>query len=189
MNVIGKDSIIYDAQQPQSLQRIHELEAPKPAAEERPQRPAEMPKFVVPLSDPGPLTEGDSVHFEAQVTPRDDNKLRIEWYKNGRPLHFASRFRPVNDFGFCILDITHVLPEDSGEYVCRAINDAGYADTTIRIECTPKSGLILHSQVKESKAKAIVDLEDALHRKPEEIDRPFERKAPIFVEPLQVIFE
>ena len=36
MNILGKESIVYDAQQPQSLPRIQELEAPKPLPEEAP---------------------------------------------------------------------------------------------------------------------------------------------------------
>lgn len=52
------------------------------------------------------------------------------------------------------------------------------------MQIAPKSGLILTPQVRAEKAKAIADLEEALHRRPEEIDTTVTKVAPIFVEPL-----
>lgn len=45
------------------------------------------------------------------------------------------RFRTIHDFGFVVLDILYVYPEDSGEYVCKATNKYGQATTTARLNC------------------------------------------------------
>lgn len=44
------------------------------------------PVFTVPLSPEVLLTEGQSLHLEAQVEPRNDPDLKIEWYFNGKAL-------------------------------------------------------------------------------------------------------
>ena len=131
----------------------------------------EAPKFIVPFGQVDQLSEGDSVHLEAQITPVDDPNIKIEWFRNGQPLSFASRFKPLHDFGFIILDILHVVPEDSGEYLCRASNQAGQATSTVQLQIAPGVGLITQSQVKAEKAKAIQDLEDSLHRVPEDMEQ------------------
>lgn len=105
------------------------------------------PVFTVPLSNIDSLREGENVHFEARVTPIDDPKLRIEWYWNGKPLKTGSRFRTFCDFGFVILEISPVYPEDSGEYSCRAINDYGEAVTTSTMRVQGKRSIILESQL------------------------------------------
>ena len=56
--------------------------------------------------------------------------IQVEWFWNGKPLKTGSRFRTFCDFGFVILEISPVYPEDSGEYSCRAFNDYGEAVTT-----------------------------------------------------------
>lgn len=105
------------------------------------------PVFTVPLSNIDSLREGENVHFEARVIPTDDPKLRIEWYWNGKPLKAGSRFRTFCDFGFVILEISPVYPEDSGEYSCRAINDYGEAVTTSSMRVQGKRSIILESQL------------------------------------------
>lgn len=89
------------------------------------------PVFTVPLSNVDSLREGENVHFEARVTPTDDPKLRIEWYWNGKPLKTGSRFRTFCDFGFVILEISPVYPEDSGE--CELIFNNGFVSVLLLI--------------------------------------------------------
>lgn len=105
------------------------------------------PVFTVPLSNIDNLREGESAHFEARLTPTDDPKLRVEWYWNGKPLRTGTRFRTFCDFGFVILEISPVYPEDSGEYSCRAINDYGEAVTTCSMKAQGKRSIILESQL------------------------------------------
>lgn len=105
------------------------------------------PMFTVPLANIDSLREGESAHFEARLIPIDDPKLRVEWYWNGKPLKAGSRFRTFCDFGFAILEISPVYPEDSGEYSCRAINDYGEAVTTATMKIQGKRSIILESQL------------------------------------------
>lgn len=105
------------------------------------------PVFTVPLSNVDSLREGENVHFEARVTPTDDPKLKVEWFWNGKPLKAGSRFRTFCDFGFVILEISPVYPEDTGEYSCRAINEYGEAVTTASMRVQGKRSIILESQL------------------------------------------
>ena len=73
------------------------------------------------------VMEGQKAHFEARIIPVSDPTLKIEWFLNGQPIKLGSRFREGHDFGFVSLDITHVLPEDGGQYSCRATNNLGQA--------------------------------------------------------------
>lgn len=113
------------------------------ATEER----GKAPVFTVPLSNIDSLREGESAHFEARLTPTDDPRLKVEWYWNGKPLRTGSRFRTFCDFGFVILEISPVYPEDSGEYSCRAFNDYGEAVTTASMKVQGKRSIILESQL------------------------------------------
>lgn len=105
------------------------------------------PVFTVPLSNIDSLREGESAHFEARLIPTDDPKLKVEWFWNGKPLRTGSRFRTFCDFGFVILEISPVYPEDSGEYSCRATNEYGEAVTTASMKVSGKRSIILESQL------------------------------------------
>lgn len=50
----------------------------------------------------------------------------------------GTRIRTINDFGFVVLEISPVYPEDSGLYSCRAFNKVGEAVTTCTIKCSGK---------------------------------------------------
>lgn len=105
------------------------------------------PVFTVPLSNVDNLREGENAHFEARLIPTDDPKLKVEWFWNGKPLKTGSRFRTFCDFGFVILEISPVYPEDSGEYSCRAFNEYGEAVTTASMKVQGKRSIILESQL------------------------------------------
>lgn len=89
----GKSTIYRDTQHPQGvagLEKIQEVEDAysskylrQPSAPE-----AEFPKpvFIIPLEPEVLLTEGQPLHLEAQVEPRTDPDLKIEWYFNGKAL-------------------------------------------------------------------------------------------------------
>lgn len=47
---------------------------------------AQRPNFIRPLQDLGELHEGRNAHFEAQLTPVSDPTMKVEWYKDGRPI-------------------------------------------------------------------------------------------------------
>lgn len=185
INCSPNENIIYDPQQPKSVPRIAELERPKAVPQPAPDKAMQPPKFVVPLPQFPPLEEGDSVHLEAQLIPLDDPNMKVEWFKDGRPVQYGHRFRPVNDFGFCVLDILYIMAEDNGQYTCRATNRVGQDATSAVLQCAPRGGLILHPQVAQGKVQAIQNLEESLHRTYDHIPKDVQKQAPVFIEPLQ----
>merc|ERR1719288_270360 len=105
------------------------------------------PRFTVPISNIEDLKEGENAHFEARLIPTDDPTLNIEWYLDGKALKAGSRIRTFCDFGFVILEISPVYPEDAGEYTCRAKNALGEAVTSATLTCSGKRNIILDSQL------------------------------------------
>lgn len=59
----------------------------------------------------------------------------------------GSRVKTICDFGFVILEITPVYPEDAGEYVCKASNSLGEAVTKAYMTCEGKESIISESQL------------------------------------------
>lgn len=153
LKCVSKANLILDSQLPRGmeggLEKIQTLEDSMIRTKD--ERSAEIvgkaPVFTVPLSNVDNLREGESAHFEARLTPTDDPKLKVEWYWNGKPLRTGSRFRTFCDFGFVILEISPVYPEDSGEYSCRATNDYGEAVTIASMKVQGKRSIILDSQL------------------------------------------
>lgn len=48
--------------------------------------PKPAPRFVVQISSPGELVEGQPAHFEATIEPIDDPDMKIIWCLNGAPV-------------------------------------------------------------------------------------------------------
>nr|CDQ05422.1 BMA-KETN-1, isoform j [Brugia malayi] len=183
INVLSKESIVSDSMQPQSLERIMEMEAEKPIPYEAPPKIFDPPQITVHLQKPEDLTEGDSTHLEAQFTPVDDPNLKVEWFRDAKPLFHANRYKMVQDFGFAILDILHLFAQDAGEYTVKVTNSAGEASSSTILEIASKEALLLQPQ-DEGKAKAIERLEYNLHLKPEEKIVEEQKTVPVFIEPL-----
>ena len=76
------------------------------------------------------MLEGQNAHFECRVVPVGDPSLRFEWYVNGVELKTGSQFRLTHDFGYVTLDMASIIPEDSGVYMCKAVNNSGEAVST-----------------------------------------------------------
>lgn len=120
VNCIGRHGIISESQLPDGMtaERLKDLErgpvsvAPKEDAQMGP------PRFLSQIES-ATVEEAESIRFECRVEPKDDPRLRIEWYRNGKLLPSGHRYRNVYDLGFVSLDILYVYGEDSGEYVCR----------------------------------------------------------------------
>lgn len=117
-----------------SGEKLKELErgpVSQAPVEEAPRQP---PRFITQIQSTT-IDEGEPVRFECRVEPKEDPNLRIEWYRNDKLIPAGHRYRTVYDMGFVSMDILYVYPEDSGEYVCKAINDLGEDTTRAALSC------------------------------------------------------
>lgn len=63
-----------------------------------------------------------ALHMEANVEPKQDPDLKIEWFLNGKVLEQAHRYKTTYDFGLVTLDLNDAYDRDQGIYTCRAFN-------------------------------------------------------------------
>lgn len=117
-----------------SGEKLKELERGPVSVAPPPEAPRQPPRFITQIKS-ATIEENETVRFECQVEPKDDPNLRIEWYRNGKLIPAGHRYRTVYDMGFVSMDILYVYPEDSGEYVCKAINDLGEDTTRASVSC------------------------------------------------------
>lgn len=117
-----------------SGEKLKELERGPVSQAPAPEAPRQPPHFITQIQS-ATVDEGEPVRFECRVEPKEDSNLRIEWYRNGKLIPAGHRYRSVYDMGFVSMDILYVYPEDSGEYVCKAINDLGEDTTRAAVSC------------------------------------------------------
>ncbi|XP_034137006.1 titin-like isoform X2 [Drosophila guanche] len=192
LNCGGRGGVFYDSLQPDSLQRIRELECPQgQQGDTSAPVVAEPPKFITQIADVTKLVEGQSAHFEARLTPITDPDLVVEWYFNGKKLPHGHRFRTFHDFGIVILDILYCYEENSGVYECRAVNKYGEDSTRASLKCASKASLILDSQLPrgmEGGLEKIANLEYSMVRtRDDATTEETKGKAPVFTVPLENI--
>lgn len=184
MRIRTKASIQLDTQHPEGMRRIQQLEAPNVQRREEPERTFEKPIFTQLLTGPAELWEGQHARFEARVVPVGDPTMRFQWYINGVELKMGSRFKTTNDFGFVTLDINSVVTNDSGVYMCKAINDAGEAVSSTAMKVKPKSSIAGEPLLPESWQK-IQQKEAAMNRVPEMFIDSTPQQAPVFTTHLE----
>ena len=92
------------------------------------------------------LGEGQCAHIEGRVEPIHDPTLLIEWYHNGKIIPSASRFHSTHDFGYVAFDLSGLMPSDSGEYICRAVNKMGEAKSVINLTVEQSGNIIYTSE-------------------------------------------
>lgn len=184
MRVRTKASIQLETQHPESVRQLIALERPAARRSDQPERDFEKPIFTQLLTGPAELWEGQHAHFEARVVPVGDPNLRFEWYINGVELKMGSRFRTTNDFGFVSLDINSVVSEDSGVYMCKAINLAGEAVSSTAMKVKSRSSIAGESLLPESWQKIQLK-EAAMNRVPEMFIDSSPQQAPVFTTHLQ----
>lgn len=94
----GKSSIILDSQRPEGLEKIRQLEEHTPY--QRPEIPdavtRQRPVFTQPLQNIDSIAEGQNAHFECRLIPIGDSTMKVEWFRNEKPLETSesdSKFR------------------------------------------------------------------------------------------------
>nr|CAD7404271.1 unnamed protein product [Timema cristinae] len=180
MKIKTKASIQLETQHPEGMRKIQQLEEGRgPARPDEPDRVFEKPIFTQLLTGPSELWEGEHAHFECRVVPVGDPSLRFEWYVNGVELKMGSRFRTTHDFGFVTLDVTSVVTEDSGIYMCKAINKAGEAVSSTTFKVKARSSIIGEPLRPDAWQK--IQLKEAeLNKVPEMFVDTTPQQAPVF---------
>ena len=124
---------------PDSMGKIKALEARKDLKQQVSVEDVKQPPvFMKPLRDIGVVAEGANVAVEAQIEPKSDPNLKVEWELNGKPLETGSRIQTKLDFGHVILKIDGARPSDSGLYTCKALNTLGEAVSTTSVKVEGK---------------------------------------------------
>lgn len=136
LRVTQRSGIEKSSQHPSSLQYIQQLEdySKYQRSESIDESANQKPAFIRPLKSLGQLEEGRNAHFEGQLTPVSDSTMKVEWYKDGRPITASSRITAIFNFGYVSLNILHLRAEDSGSYTCRAVNRLGEAISTATVQ-------------------------------------------------------
>lgn len=136
LRITQRSTIEKSSQNPNSLQYIQQLEdySKYQRTESVDESVNQKPAFIRPLRNLGQLEEGRNAHFEGQLTPVNDSTMKVEWYKDGRPITASSRITAIFNFGYVSLNIMHLRAEDSGSYTCRAVNRLGEAISTGTIQ-------------------------------------------------------
>ena len=95
LHVGGKGGILADSMHPESYKKLAQLEAAKDRrpVDEIDAGPNQPPVFMEQLNKPGIVTEGQSVHLDARVEPKNDPNLRVEWELNGQVLNTGRKRR------------------------------------------------------------------------------------------------
>lgn len=141
LSITSRTSIERTTHHPSSLEHIQQLEdySKYQRTESIEESVNQKPAFVRPLADQGELEEGRNVHFEAQLSPVSDPTMKIEWYKDGRPITASSRITAIFNFGYVSLNIMHLRAEDAGSYTVRAVNRLGEAISTSNLRVKTSS--------------------------------------------------
>merc|ERR1712088_1266169 len=167
LNCRSKKDIIMDSQLPQgmSMDRLKEIEARKAEVATDEDAEITVPKFLTQIKSRA-VGEGEPAHFECRVEPKNDPKLQIKWYHNGKEVDFGHRFRMTFEFGYVALDILYTYPEDEGEYVCKAFNELGEDITRAELRCKEMPAIQLENQVPKGmkKSEYLVQMEATMRK-------------------------
>uniref|UniRef100_A0A1I8A3Q6 Titin n=1 Tax=Steinernema glaseri TaxID=37863 RepID=A0A1I8A3Q6_9BILA len=188
VSVLPKSALIFSPQAPGS--RVDSIEshlrqytrAPVALTESDAydEKAGQPPAFKSNLLNIG-VEEGDFCRFETQVAPIGDPYLKVEWFKDGRPVLIGNRIRSTLDFGFASLDLLYALPDDTGEYTCVATNRHGQTSIAAKLACSGSQGIITESQMPQGVLVADVKKnQDQLHWQEKMMEQSRVKQAPQF---------
>lgn len=113
-----------DTQHPQGISGLEAVQVTEESLANRynrdktqPETDYPAPLWTTPLQPEFHLRENQALHLEAQVEPKEDPNLKIEWFFNGKVLQHGSRFKMTSEFGFVTLDLVDVYERDQG--ICK----------------------------------------------------------------------
>jgi titin len=192
IRVAGKPGLLLETQHPEGLAKIAELEYKDFSREfTYNDYSKHEPRFAEQLARLPDYNEGEKLRLEAQIEPRGDPNMKVEWFVNGRPVNNGHRTRTVFDFGFASLDVLDVQTRDAGEYIIRATNTLGTAESKTFLKVIGRGGVISDAQYAASldKIRDLESYENGPSYIPDSIQDEKPVSAPIFTEPLPPVPE
>lgn len=96
--------------------------------------PTSPPAFVKQLKDVY-IVEGSCTRFDVKVTGMPEPE--VTWYKDGQPLKQDKHIEVIHDEDTSALIVMYGKPEDAGDYTCKAVNDAGDAESSAHLHISP----------------------------------------------------
>ena len=103
------------------------------------EQPTQAPEFKTQLKDQAEVKEGGFAHFEARLEPMGDHTMKVEWFKNGKPVEASSRITSFFNFGYVALTVKQVAMHDQGTYTCVASNACGKTETSAQLKTVIKA--------------------------------------------------
>lgn len=101
----------------------------------------ELPS-ITPLTNTNiQLKDGSNLHVEVKVDPFNDSSMDVKWYHNEEQLQTGHRVTTIHSFGYAVLEIIDMGPEDCGTYQCVAKNQKGFSQQTFNISMIPEDTL------------------------------------------------
>ena len=134
LEVTAKSGLLLDTMDRDRLSHLRSLENRQRPLPEEGDTEITKPVFVTPLNNAEGIPEQNHVHLECRLEPVNDPRLRVEWFVDGKAIKMGHRFRTTHDFGYVALDILYAYAEDSGTYMCRAVNQLGEAVNTCNVQ-------------------------------------------------------
>lgn len=135
-DLTASTGIVEQQQYIQKVQQLEQYQAAKTTLNrtESIVEPTQAPDFKTPIKDQLEIREGGFAHFEARLEPMGDHSMKVEWFKDGKPVDASSRITTFFNFGYVALTIKQVNAYDAGVYSCRASNKCGKAETTAKLK-------------------------------------------------------
>lgn len=96
--------------------------------------PTSPPAFVKNLKDVY-IVEGSCTRFDVKVTGMPEP--HVTWYKDGRPVKEDKHMELVHDEDTSALILMYGKLEDAGDYICKASNEAGDAQSSAHLHISP----------------------------------------------------
>ncbi|XP_041807380.1 myosin light chain kinase, smooth muscle isoform X2 [Chelmon rostratus] len=90
------------------------------------------PEFVEKLNDVTVL-DGQRLRLQCRLAASDPAAVTVTWVLDGKVIKPSKFIILANEGGLCSLTIDKALPEDEGQYKCRAENPAGKAECSCMV--------------------------------------------------------